>query len=55
MKIRTAITFALMFGMLAGCSFPHTDLKSPCVGADGSPCGPRRPVNDWWLNQGEDS
>lgn len=25
------------------------DLKSPCVGLEGSPCGPKRSVNDWWL------
>ena len=42
------LTFA-MLGLLMACSNPRTDLKSPCAGADGSPCGPRRPVNDWWL------
>ncbi len=25
------------------------DLKSPCVGAEDSPCGPKRPVNGWWM------
>jgi len=25
-------------------------LKSPCVGTAESPCGPKRPANDWWLN-----
>lgn len=29
---------------LPACSGPK-DLKSPCVGTDDSPCGPRRPVN----------
>lgn len=26
-------------------------LKSPCASAsmDGGPCGPKQPVNDWWL------
>ena len=33
---------------LPSCSQKDTDLKSPCVGAEGSPCD-RRPVNDWWL------
>jgi len=51
MKIRSALMLAMMMGLLAACSYPHPDLKSPCVGAEGSPCGPRRPVNDWWLNQ----
>ncbi|MFZ4125960.1 MAG: hypothetical protein ACOYJ2_07840 [Rickettsiales bacterium] len=26
-------------------------LKSPCVGLDDSPCGPKRPANDWWLKK----
>ncbi len=35
---------------LTGCTgSKREDLKSPCVGAEDSPCGPRRPVNDWWL------
>jgi len=51
MNLRNAFTAALMLGLLAACSLPHSDLKSPCAGIDGSPCGPHRPVNDWWLNQ----
>lgn len=38
-------SIALM--LLTGCSNKVEDLKSPCVGADGSPCD-RRPVNEWW-------
>jgi len=34
---------------LQGCKKKSPELKSPCVGIEGSPCGPRRPVNDWWL------
>lgn len=26
-------------------------LKSPCVGLDDSPCGPKRPVNEWWMHK----
>ena len=53
MKLRNVLTLAALLGLLAACSLPHSDLKSPCVGADGSPCA-RTPVNDWWLNpQGE--
>lgn len=25
------------------------DIKSPCVSNNDGPCGPRKPVNDWWL------
>lgn len=40
--------FALLaFCTLAACSNPMEDLKSPCVGKEGSPCD-RRPVNGWW-------
>jgi len=51
MKLRNLLMAALMAGLLAACTLPHSDLKSPCAGDDGSPCGPRRPVNDWWLSQ----
>ncbi len=36
--------------MPSACSKKREDLKSPCVGAEDSPCGPRRPVNDWWMH-----
>ncbi len=49
MNIRIIITIAIAMGALTSCSLPHTDLKSPCVGLDDSPCGVKRPVNDWWL------
>ncbi|MDR1494904.1 MAG: hypothetical protein LBI29_02605 [Rickettsiales bacterium] len=26
------------------------DVKSPCVSGKNGPCGPKRPINDWWLN-----
>ncbi len=41
----------VMLTVLAGCSSKIEDLKSPCVGAEGSPCD-RRPVNDWWHEAG---
>jgi hypothetical protein len=36
---------------LSACSAHRDDLKSPCVGADDSPCGPKRSINGWWLKQ----
>lgn len=40
----------LMMGSMTACSeSKREDLKSPCVGSEGSPCGPHRPVNNWWL------
>lgn len=26
------------------------DVKSPCASL-GEPCGPRRPINDWWMRE----
>lgn len=53
MKIRHIIVTAMVLGLLSACSFPRSDLKSPCAGNAGSPCGPRVPVNDWWLKPTE--
>lgn len=38
---------------LAACSTKLEVLKSPCVGIEDSPCGPKRPVNDWWMDKGK--
>jgi uncharacterized protein YceK len=42
--------FLLVGLVLQGCQTPAHELKSPCVGTEGSPCGDRRKVNDWWIN-----
>lgn len=39
--MRKILAFALIALTLAACS-PTKELKSPCVGLDDSPCGPRR-------------
>ncbi len=38
------ILIGALLAVLSACSNKAEDLKSPCVGADGSPCA-RRPVN----------
>ena len=43
MKIILTLFAATM--LLAACSNPVVDLKSPCVGAEGSPCERRAPDN----------
>ena len=44
------VAVLLTMVVLQGCSwYEKEDLKSPCVGIEGSPCGPHRSVNDWWL------
>lgn len=34
---------------LQGCEHKPAELKSPCVGAEGSPCDVRTPINDHWT------
>jgi hypothetical protein len=55
MKFSRILATTLIIGLLSACSYPKSDLMSPCVGAEGSPCGPRVPVNDWWLHPSEKS
>lgn len=43
MKTISILLFSAL--LLAACSNPVIDLKSPCVGADGSPCVHRAPAN----------
>ncbi|MDR2526290.1 MAG: hypothetical protein LBC92_00240 [Rickettsiales bacterium] len=40
--------FLFSFLILQSCTANRViEVKSPCVGAEGSPCGPRIPVNTW--------
>lgn len=49
--VRTILSLMVVCGMLTACgnAGEREDLTSPCAGASGSPCGPHRSVNDWWL------
>ena len=51
--LKSLLAIAIL-SAISACSAPHSDLKSPCVGATKSPCD-RRPVNDWWLNNNNDN
>jgi hypothetical protein len=42
--MRKLLLAAIALMAVTSCSNPRPDLKSPCVGAEGSPCD-RRPVN----------
>lgn len=44
--MKKILLVSLLFVSLAGCSNPRPDLKSPCVGAEGSPCDRRAPTNN---------
>jgi hypothetical protein len=47
--MKKALWIMLLMVLVQACSHEPKDLKSPCAGIDGSPCGPRRAVNDWWM------
>jgi hypothetical protein len=49
--LSTFIVPVLVVVALGACTKDTPELKSPCVGIDASPCGEKRPVNDWWLRQ----
>jgi hypothetical protein len=34
---------------LSSCSTKVVDIKSPCVSNEEGPCGPKKPINDWWI------
>lgn len=47
MKKILLISIILIFSV--SCAQKIIDVKSPCVSAEGGPCGPKMPINDWWL------
>ncbi len=49
--MKKLIVCLCVVGLLTGCGDvgDREDLKSPCVGLEDSPCGPKRSVNGWWL------
>jgi Tfp pilus assembly protein PilP len=46
--VKTFIMLSLLL-VVSACSAARDDLKSPCVGLEESPCGPKRSVNDKWV------
>jgi hypothetical protein len=43
--VKKILLCAVILSVVSSCSATREDLKSPCVGGDGSPCD-RRPVNN---------
>lgn len=35
--------------LVSSCTSKVIDIKSPCVSNDDGPCGPKKPINDWWI------
>lgn len=50
--MKQLVTLLCMSILLCSCTGRKVmDIKSPCVSTNDGPCGPRKPVNDWWLNK----
>jgi len=43
------IILTIFLTTLFSCTHKVVDIKSPCVSKRGGPCGPKKPINDWWL------
>ncbi len=35
---------------ISSCSHKMIEVKSPCVSTQDGPCGPKTPINSWWIN-----
>jgi hypothetical protein len=46
-KILFIVLFSLTLSSCVGGKV--MDIKSPCVSTEDGPCGPKKPINDWWL------
>jgi len=47
--MKNIIKILIISLILSSCSTKVVDVKSPCVSASDGPCGPKKPINDWWL------
>ncbi|MBU6139974.1 MAG: hypothetical protein KGP29_00250 [Proteobacteria bacterium] len=52
--MKKIILFAILF-CAASCNNKVIDIKSPCVSTEDGPCGPKKPVNEWWLKNYKNS
>ena len=47
--MKNFLVLILLSFFLMSCSSKVIDVKSPCVSIGDGPCGPKKPINDWWL------
>lgn len=53
MKKTISVLAVLFFAF--SCSSKVVDVKSPCVSTDDGPCGPKKSINNWWLNNSQNN
>ena len=52
LKTIILLCLSLSLGLaIGGCSSRPVDVKSPCVSAEGGPCGHRKNVNEQWMKE----
>lgn len=49
--MKKLIIAIILASAIVSCSTKTVDVKSPCVSLEDGPCGPKKPVNSWWLNK----
>lgn len=47
--MKKVILALALFVLVSACATKAIDIKSPCVSKEDGPCGPKRPINEWWL------
>ena len=50
------LLFVTLIGIVTfSCKSKVVDVKSPCVSLEDGPCGPKKPINDWWLKNSQNT
>lgn len=47
--MKKLILIISLLTLVTSCKSKTLDIKSPCVSLEDGPCGPKKPINDWWL------
>ncbi len=53
--MKKIISIILLLTFAGACSGKVIDVKSPCVSNETGPCGPKKPINDWWMKRSKNS
>ncbi|MBL6664573.1 MAG: hypothetical protein ISQ34_01880 [Rickettsiales bacterium] len=54
-NIKLILLFSTILLFANSCSSRVIDVKSPCVSTEDGPCGPKKPINNWWLGNTNNS
>ncbi|MBP7710516.1 MAG: hypothetical protein KA100_05555 [Rickettsiales bacterium] len=48
--MKKILSILAIFFFAFSCAEKIIDVKSPCVSTEDGPCGPKKSINQWWLN-----